>query len=277
MSSILSTILFASAAAAQVTTSFWLPSMDVAPEDVNFQASVVGADGKDVTLAISIDGEDFGGAETMETVTFHGSTAFETVSTITDYDSDYAGDMTVSYGCTKSGNSPVCSYSSNGPAVWSSYCADYSEYMTVLTTTSTYTFDSPSSVVEQVETQDYRDMVPDFCLTGSLLPESYAINTLSVGRTDIETYAVTITAGEELLSATAGATPTTSGASATTKSTGSATPTASSSSPSGSSTGNSTVPAPSPTAPVEQTAAAAPMVTLAPALAGLGALVAALL
>jgi hypothetical protein len=275
MSPILPTILFASAAAAQITTSVWLPSSPYSPDDTNFQASVIAAEGDHVTMAISLNVEDsYAGESTIETVTFHGSTSFENIVTYSDSEYGYEGEATVSYGCSKEADRPVCAFSSNGPAVWSEYCADFSDYRTAYTTTETYTFDSPSSVVEQVQTYDNSDLIPDFCLTGSLLPESYAVMSMSMKGTKFETYPITITAGEDKLSATAGATPTNSRASATTTPTGSVTPTVT---PSGS---NSTVPSSSPTAPnapAEQTGAAAPMLTLAPALAGLGALVAALL
>jgi hypothetical protein len=277
MSPILSTLIFASAAAAQVTTSIWLPGAPYGEDNIAFQASVVNVDGDAVTMAIGMDSEEYLSAS--ETVTFHGSTAYENVITTSDSYGDYEGDLTVSYGCTKDGNKPVCTYSYNGPVAWSSYCEDYTSYTKVVTSTQTYTYDSPESTVEQIETYDYRDQVPDFCLTGSVLPDKYAINTVEADDTDVQTYAVTITAGENKLSATAGATPTGSAASSTKKTgTASATPT-----PSGGSGNNSTGPAssgsPSPSsAPVEQsTGAAAPMKTLAPALAGLGALVAALL
>lgn len=268
MSPILSTILFASAAAAQVTTSIWLPAAPYGQEQFEFQASVVGVDGDAVTMAIGMDSGDFAG--TSETITYHGTTAFENVITTTDSYGDWEGDMTVSYGCSKEGNKPVCTYSYNGPIAWSSYCEEYSSYTEVITTTETYT--RRASTYELTETYDYRTEVPDFCMTGSVLPESIAIDTVSAEGTDVQTYAVTITAGASKLGATAGATPT---GSASKTGTSSASPTAS---PTGGN--NSTGPAgtPSQSAPAEQsTAAAAPMKTLAPALAGLGALVAALL
>lgn len=266
MSSILSTVLFASAAVAQVTTSVWLPAYGA--DEYEFKASVVAAEGDTVTMAVEMSADDYyGGAET---ITFHGTTAFENVITTTDVYGDYEGDITISYGCSQRNNNPVCVYSSNGPAVWSSYCEDYSSYATPVVETETYTFDSPPSTIEQVSTYDYRDQVPEFCLTGSLLPESYAIDTVSVRNSDMQTFAVTITAGAAKLSATAGATPSNSAASPTRTSNSESTPT-----PTGSS--NSTGPTNTPPPPSEQsTAAAAPMQTLAPALAGLGALVVAL-
>jgi hypothetical protein len=276
MSPILSTIIFASAAAAQVTTSIWLPAAPYGEDNIQFQASVINVDGDAVTMAIGMEDKEF--LSSSETVTYHGTTAFENVVTTTDSYGDYEGDLTVSYGCTKKGNKPVCTYSYNGPVAWSSFCEDYTSYTAVITSTETYTYDSPESTVEQIETYDYRDQVPGFCLTGSVLPDKYAIQTVEAeSDTDVQTFAVTITAGEEKLSATAGATPT--GTASSTKKTGSASATPT---PSGNGN-NSTSPASSgspsqSSAPAEQsTGAAAPMKTLAPALAGLGALVAALL
>jgi hypothetical protein len=270
MSSILSTVLFASAAAAQITTSIWLPA-PYGVEDYTFKASVIASEADAVTMAIDmkVDGEDI--ASTADIITFHGTTAFENIITTTDAYGDYEGDLTVSYGCTKQRSGPVCAYSYNGPVAWSSFCEDYTSYTTVITSTVTY------GDLEEVVTEDYRDQVPSFCLSGSVLPEEWAIETASAEDIDVQTYAVTITAGEEILGATAGATPTNSAASPTKSSseTPARTPT---SSGSGSASSPSGSPSGTPSPPAEQsTGAAAPMNTLAPALAGLGALVAALL
>lgn len=269
MAPVLSTVLFASAAAAQITTSMWLP-IPYGSDDYDFQASIVGADGDRVTMAI----EDASSAGPTNTITFHGSTSFENIITTSDSYGDYEGDMTVSYGCSKRRGTPVCVVSSNGPVVWSAYCADYTSYVT----TETYTFDSPPSTVEQVATYDYLDSMPDFCSTGSLLPERYAVQTISASDADeayLGTYAVTITAGEQKLSATAGATPSNTPASSTPSR--STTPTNSLSSSPTNSGSNSSVP--SPTTPAQQStnAASAPMKTVAPILAGMGAFVAAVM
>jgi len=260
MSPFLSTLLFASVATAQITTSVWGPwGGSDEQEDYSFQGSVVAAEGDAVTMAIAMSGDEYDGY--TETITFHGSTAFEQIITTTDEFGDYEGDMTISYGCTKEGNKGACVYSTNGPVLWSSICAEYTESTDVVT--STDSFDQG---------------VPDFCLTGSLLPESYAVASMSLRASQIQTYPVTVTAGEAKLGATAGATPTNSGASPTNSGGVSPTKTGTTSPTGGnSSSGPSTTPSASAPPAEQSTAAAAPMMTLAPALAGLGALIAAFL
>jgi hypothetical protein len=257
MSPILSTILFASAAAAQITTSLWLPSLGTSDEQqYNFEASVIASKGDDITMAVGISGDEY----PAETITFHGSTAFENIITTSDVDGSVSGDMTYSYGCTQQGKKPICVASSNGPAVWSLHCDAYTEYA-----------DFTSSLG-----------LPDYCMSGSLLPESVAVTSISLDETEVQTYAVTITAGEAKLGATAGATPTNSGASPTRTPTGSLTRSTTGSTTTSPTGGNNSAgPASTPSGsapPAEQSkGAAAPMVTLAPALAGMGALVAAFL
>jgi hypothetical protein len=136
MSKILLTVLFASAAAAQITTSIWAPSAitDI-KADYGFRASVI---------------------------------------TTIDESGEFKGDMTMAYGCTKQGKKPICVYSINGPAMWSSVCSDHSDYTTT-------TFD-----------RSFEQGVQNFCLTGSLLPESIAIFPRSLGASDIQTYPVTV-------------------------------------------------------------------------------------
>lgn len=278
MSPVLSTLLFAAAAAAEVTTSMWLPG-PYSAEDVGYVASVIGANGDTVTMVLEYDDEtDFSSLgyyeydNEPETITFHGSTSVENVVTTTDaFDGN---ELTISMGCEKKGSRgrAVCAYSSNGPAVYSSLCSYYSDYNEIVTSTEVYTFDNPSSEVTQIETYDYRSYIPDYCLgSASTIPESELVQTMTMGSDYFETYQVVVTAGEEKLSATAGATPTDSAASATATGSGASSGASFTAAPSGSGSPTASQSSGAP----EQTTNAAPMVTVAPMLAGLGAAVAA--
>lgn len=240
---ILTTILFAAIAAAEVTTSMWVPS-PYSPSEVGFYGSVVGVDGERVTMAVKYNEETdlstFGYEYSNEpqTITFIGSTSLESVITTTEPFN--GGAFTMSMGCSMgSGNraKPTCYVSSNGPAVYSQYC----------------------SGLTQEET-------PDYCLSGSTVPSSIAVQTLPINRNDIQTLQIIITAGEEKLSATAGATVSTASPSAT-SATSSATVVQAQAQQTGASVST-------PTSTAVYTGAAAPMATMVPALAGIGAVAA---
>jgi hypothetical protein len=267
MSLAISTLLFAASATAQYTTSFWMPSRF--NDEIGFEGSVVDVKDDKTTIAIvydqdsNTDGFSLQGLE-PETITLQGTTWFETVTTTSE--SFEEGDATYSIGCSipsRTRAKPVCTYSVQGVLAYNQYCSDYSTYTDAYTTSYEYTYDGfdTTSVETIIETIDYRTYIPDFCLSGSLLPESIALNTGTMSRTDIETYQLVITAGQEKLGATAGSTPT--GTSAKETSTGTqsvatrsdgSTPTAAASAP--------------------ENTGAAPMITAAPILAGLGAMAA---
>ncbi|PSN61820.1 hypothetical protein BS50DRAFT_146461 [Corynespora cassiicola Philippines] len=104
---------------------------------------------------------------------------------------------------------------------------------------------------------------PDWCtIEGSEVPESARYQEFNMQDDLIATFSVIITAGEEKLSATTGAAASTTQATAT--SGGAGTGASDATGPTGTESG-----------PVEHTGAAAPMKTAVPALAGLGAAVAA--
>ena len=257
--SILFTLFFAAVASAQVTTSLWMPSPYQDDTHIGFHASVVGVSEGKTTLALSFDNKtDLATAgyiveDEPNTMTFYGSSRFESLTTTTDAD---GAALTMGYGChevsARGGVSvgAACRFASEGPAVYSSYCASYSDYTGVSTETRDHT----------TTTIDYRTRVPSFCKSGSKLPESIIANTYTIEQKEIATYQVVITAGAEKLSATAGATP-------------------SSSVPAPTSTGafklhqgQNVVPSQTGSAqPTHETGAAGALLPLHPALAGLGA------
>lgn len=235
MAPILSTLVFATAATAQLTTSIWMPSPYQDDTHIGFLASVVGVSDGKTTLALHFDNSTdlktagYAIDHTPNTMTF-GPNGFEAVSTIAA--SNDEPESTVTYGCeltsTKAAKADgVCSFVSDSPTLYKSKCLSYS---------------------------DDTD-VPDYCKSGSVLPASVRAHTYAIEQEDIATYQVLVTAGLEKLSATAGATPATSFAIPT--ATGSFTL----------QRGQNTLP----TGAAEAAGAAGAILPLHPALAGLGA------
>ncbi|KAJ4288392.1 hypothetical protein N0V90_011627 [Kalmusia sp. IMI 367209] len=267
MSPIFSILLLAAAVAAETTTSIWMPSPYNANEThIGFYASVVGVSDGKTTLALQFDNNTnlrTAGYEIDDepnTMTFFGSSRFESVTTSTElFDGP---ELTVMYGCQLTSGTyrrsstvgAVCRYSSDGPAVYSSFCGYYSDYTDVYTRTMEYTYDEPYSVVTETTTIDYRTRIPSYCESGSSLPDSVVANTYTIEKSEIATYQVVITAGEEKLSATAGATVSNGGAAIT-----------------GTGASPNNVPTGTGGAPAEETGAAGAVLPLHPALAGLGA------
>ncbi|OAL56381.1 hypothetical protein IQ07DRAFT_526326 [Pyrenochaeta sp. DS3sAY3a] len=205
MSSILATTLFATFAAAQITTSIWLPG--AAEANQTFVGSVIAQSGDQTTLSLAFAD---GPAESSEyyrsappTVTLEGTTFVAYQATAEDPLNDSDNTVTVSLECSRSDTNaaPTCVVSTAGV----------------------------EAVISELYSQYY-----------------------------LNNFQLIITAGEEKLSAVAAATPTASGASVT----------GSGSAVSGSGSAASGV-------PQQSTNAAGPMMTMAPALAGLGAAAAA--
>ncbi|KAF2740740.1 hypothetical protein EJ04DRAFT_164380 [Polyplosphaeria fusca] len=276
MSLFLSSLLLAATATAQVTTSIRMPG-NLDDYDVGYYASVVGNSDGALTLALQYDNDTdidaLGVYENApETATLKGATWFESVVTTTDPFENNAA-MTMSLACqmpTAGRAKPTCVYSMGGELAFSSYCSDYSTYTDVYTTTYVDSYSSdefgPATEYTYTETVDYGDYIPEFCTEGSTLPESIAVETVTLSKSYIGTYQVVITAGEEKLDATAAAAPS-SGASQTASTTGAAP------APTGA---NGTVTSGTASAPPQGTGAA-PLMTMAPALVGLGAAIAAFL
>ncbi|KAH7401198.1 hypothetical protein BKA66DRAFT_405824 [Pyrenochaeta sp. MPI-SDFR-AT-0127] len=238
MSAILTTAFFATYAAAQLTTSAWLPGS--ADFNDTLVASVVAQDGDHTTLALAfLDGptqSDEIYPRAPPTVTIGGTTFVAYEVTAVDPLGESDNTVTVSLECTRSGASaaPTCTMSTKGAdAVISELCA-------------------------------------------GLTAQSHATPTLTLSgdaEASLNDFQVIITAGVEKLDASAAATPTASGASVTRSSSGSSSVAAAGSGPSASGPSASAA-ASSSSVPQQSSNAAAPMRTIAPALAGLGAAVA---
>ncbi|KAF2119954.1 hypothetical protein BDV96DRAFT_595559 [Lophiotrema nucula] len=268
MSPIFSTLVFAVAATAQITTSIWMPS-GLDDQEVGFYASIIGNENGKTTMALTYDNNtdteniSYYDYTAPSTITIQGSTWYETQTTTTDSFEDAVGTYGLSCSLpTQTRARPTCVYSQGGPLAYKVYCSDYSSYTDVYTSTweQTYTSDEfgPETVYTGVETVDYRTYIPDFCTEGSTLPEDIAKTTMTVSRGYVQTYQVVITAGQEKLAATAGASVSNSGAPTT--GTGAVATGANASG----------------TGPLQASGTgAAPVMTAAPALLGLGAAMAA--
>lgn len=278
MPSIGSVFLFAAGAAAQLTTSMWLPGgsdyYQYSERYIDaYNASVVAKEGDKTVLALQpVIASATRGAyrASAATMTVHGTTSFEYITT---QNSRVGYESTYSMGCSLAESTKViCAEATTGPNMYAEYCSYYtaSQSLEVYTTTRRYTYSNPPQTVTQIFTStesDYRQnyKTPSPCLSGSTLPESY-YRTSYTARP--ETYQVVITAAAEKLTASSTSTPNSTNSTASTTSSGA----------SGSgSTQNTGAPGTSGNnAPAPNQNAAAPMITLAPAMAGLGAAAAAL-
>ncbi|KAF2641997.1 hypothetical protein P280DRAFT_468477 [Massarina eburnea CBS 473.64] len=263
MLSIASILLLAVAATAETTTSLWLPDSytDFGYDDdfvESFKASVVSKSGDKVTLAIGVDPETttFGTRTRIyegatPTLTWIGASSFQSAST---YTNRWSTDRTYALDCSlEESTKALCTESTAGSNMYSSYCSYYYSYYTATgyTTTRVITYSNPPTKVTQIETRTPATRsIPSYCKSGSTLPASLYTSTYTVR---VVTYPVIITAGEDRLSETSASTPSDS----------TATPTGSQN---GAGPGISDGPA-----ATQAGNAAGPMGTLAPALAGLGA------
>ncbi|KAF2194620.1 hypothetical protein K469DRAFT_706094 [Zopfia rhizophila CBS 207.26] len=242
-------------------------------DEVGFYGSVVGADKERVTLALTYDNDTDTRYiarydNTPKTITLAGSTYFESVATTTDSEER---DMTVSLACSMTSGArarPTCTISTGGKAVYDMYCEErYSGYEDYTTTyRRTYTADEfgPATTQTYIRTYNYGSYIPSYCKSGSTLPASLAVSTVTLGRSVVQTYQAIITAGEEKLAATTGGVV----------SNNSAQPTGSNAVATGS--GGTSSPTGTAAAAAAGTGAAAPMMTPAAALAGAAVAMAAL-
>lgn len=249
MSKILTTALLATSAAAQLTTSLWIPG--AANSNVSFVASVIEASGDQTTLSLDFAGgpmtDDEYYSESPHTVTVAGDTSvgFEVTAEQPYGQTEVA--FTIALACTRTDTDAIatCTMTTKGAdQVISAICVDAKKSHATPLEGEQYCTDSEGVTTEQTLT-----------LTG----DSAAF---------MNNFPMTITAGTEKLDASAVATPSGSGARSTgaaaaaSAGTGSVRP---SNTPSVSRSGS---------AAEQSTAGAAPMMTLAP-LAGLGAAAAA--
>lgn len=243
--------LFAACAAAQLTTSFWMPRLKSGMERVRFVASVVDVDQDRLTLAFSPDNDtDYEAlgitSGSSDTYTF-ASTLFEFyASDVPGATRTPSGDFAYSYKCEMqtADTEAVCTASS-GPGFQTLGCPPIDGESSDTGT---------ASVESIVKTVPISTTTP-FKLKCGTISEAPVPSSAPVGvplpRTAFETHEFIITAGEEKLAAAAGGAPSTSNAG----------PTGSQTSKGASATESST-------------GVAASMKTMAPALAGLGAAVA---
>jgi hypothetical protein len=244
LSTLLSALAFAAFAAASLTTSIWEPLHTFSdwPSTITtltpgFYASVINVNNDRTTLAMRFDNatdpsatlRDPNDPYTMTVGPSYYALTFELEEGLHFVG---GGKLTASVECTSSSKDAAiaCTYITNGPEVFSSIC-------------SRGTYTGPAPIVTKSSIQ-YISGLPPFCITDTTVPIEYLATTSIVGESELTTrsYKAVITAGEEKISATTGATPTNTGPPATgTAATGSG------------------------------TGAAGPMKTSAPLLAGLGA------
>lgn len=259
MSSFFATALFATSVAAQVSTSIWLPG--AADANVSFVASVIEQNGDKTTLSLDFanptasDDEYY--SEAPKTITVGGATYAAYQAVASDLFGEDDTTVTISIGCERADTSavPTCTMSTKGlESVISHLCSSA----------------ATESHVTPMEYDPYCTDPTDFSTDATLTlsgESQYYINQ----------FPLVITAGTEKLDASAAATPTSSGARSTSSGSASASPASVSGSGSPSSTGSVRPSAASSGSVAQQsTGAAAPMQTLVPALAGLGAAAAAI-
>jgi hypothetical protein len=225
MTALLSILFFAAIATASITTTVHIPSVWNKEIDFSLVGSVVAVDGDATTLMVKYD--DRADCSSYQnnpeaTWTFYGKTGFEDSGSTTD--TDGLGPSTAHVKCNMPSShlgSATCTYSNNGRFRVSVHCSWASRYATPDVETYTRSYysdeDGPARIETQTSTYDRRSMYPEdfyeFCKTGSggsVLPENVAISTGTFPYQMIGKLQVDITAGEEKLPATAGATPTNS-------------------------------------------------------------------
>ena len=124
-SSMLTTALFAASAAAQITTTFWMPYPYVDSNEAGYVGSVIGVDGDKTSLKIHFDDDTDTNAlyysDITQTITLQGSTYYEEVMTTTDdvYGYDYNFSIACSEKASETRAAPVCTESSQGAYLYS--------------------------------------------------------------------------------------------------------------------------------------------------------------
>ncbi|KAI4908163.1 hypothetical protein J4E90_008787 [Alternaria incomplexa] len=276
MASLLSTMLFAASASAQVTTSFWMPSNGLGTDNIGFVGSVINANETHTTVAVEYDeGTDLDalsiGVNGPMTMTigpeYYGTTVDVGIAGSGDDDED----DTYALDCTwptpeEAGSNRTCTVS-YPPGLASLLCQNTAYISTteeIWTRTHTYpargSEPAGTETVRQTFSYGYGSAVssvsqPAYCSESGAPDEPY-VSEVEIEATQFGTYYLVITAGTEKLEATAAATATMSSAMST-------------GAPTNATGASGTAPVP------EVTEAGAPMVRGAPLLAGLGAAAAA--
>jgi hypothetical protein len=264
MAPLLSTMLFAATASAQVTTSFWMPYIGLGTDNIGFVGSVINANQTHTTVVVDYDGPQ---TMTIGPTIFGTKYDFNLAGLDDDSEDGYAIDCDWSTPeeadsnrtCTVSYPQEIASlfycegtvYDSTTVDIWTrthTYPARGSEPAGTETIRQTFSYGYGSEILDNTA------KLPECSASGGF--EGGYFETVGVTATEVSTFYLVLTAGTEKLEATAAATPTMSSA----MSTGTAEDATSAS-------GSAALP--------EVTEAGASMVTGAPLLAGLGAAVAA--
>ena len=275
MSSLLAALLFAAAVSAQITTSFWAPVGRVGVDRLGFYGSVVNANSSHTTLALQYDN---GTASKIpqhpreQNTVIVGPTVWQDVDHVigplTASDADGRTVHCELNTASNTGAAAICTASLD-PAVASRVYCDLGDFPStsvaggtyVVTRTRTRSERTRNSASVEVVTRTvvidpFVDGIPRWCTGRTTDPSGRYVRTRTLDRTDIRTYQVVITAGQEKLSATQGVSGTLSG------------PVSTGSGGVAASTGSAATP--------QATNAAAPMVTMGPKVMGLGVAVAAM-
>ncbi|KAF2035198.1 hypothetical protein EK21DRAFT_42898, partial [Setomelanomma holmii] len=215
MSPFLSTLLFAGAATAQITTSFlWLKAI-YGTDKLGFYGSVVSASNGHTTLALTYDNgtdvEALNLGNNEKTVTV-GPTMVEAVSTgraVANFTNAEDYTLLCEYATPPPAGVVTCT-ASYGPALARAIkCPRTARTTGTRLSTDIFTYSGRGSYSAGVETivrtviyGPYTRSRPDWCDQSSFLPASGYSNTDTVKKEDIGTYQVVITAGQEKLSAT---------------------------------------------------------------------------
>ncbi|KAF2009066.1 hypothetical protein BU24DRAFT_497620 [Aaosphaeria arxii CBS 175.79] len=267
----------ATVVAADVTTSIWLPKDIYGSNRIGFVGSVIGADNDTLTVAMGFDNEthpDIRTAFEAQVWTF-GPTAIQTFTTDLGVGAiqslvesiTYSGDWSFGWNCSRDSQGDASCTTSAGIHQASIFACRMPRPVEVFTILNTFsrgsTGDASTETLIVTDPGTPNTVEPDFCSVSgndfiTSIPIEYAVQSSVVRNSDISTYKVVITAGEELLTATAGATLSTPGPQATATGTSNQTQTG---------TSQPTV--------SEFTGAASPMMTAAPGILGLGAAIAA--
>jgi hypothetical protein len=234
MSIIVSIIFFAAFATAQLTTSFWQPNIYLGTTKVGYYGSVIGVDKDRTTIAIKYDNntnpEHFA-TDDVETITF-ASTLWEAyTANIRDLGRDTTsdrGNYAYNLACQKATSAratPVCTISRGPGLAHDAACpATFRSIYPAITTTLIYTYSADVSgtagiVTTTVETTlggPPKSMDRPWCSGSSgSIPGSFVENEMTLEFYNAATYQLVITAGEEKLSATTGASAATPGPQAT--------------------------------------------------------------
>ncbi|KAF2271641.1 uncharacterized protein EI97DRAFT_262528 [Westerdykella ornata] len=219
MARLLAALLLAATASAELTTSIRLPFGGDATTEEAYLGSVVGVDGDKTTMVIEYNDTEMTDAVPKQTMTLHGTTSVEIVMNSLGN----IQDATYSLGCDmKDKVTASCVLSQWGDGLVKEYCGSVTMLTqpaptnTEITTTYKTTVTENGKVLTETVTETFYfgDEDLSFCTPGvSELPKelSYREQKEKIG--DVK---FIITAGEEKLSATAGAKPTDSAAPSTT-------------------------------------------------------------